>query len=880
MKKFFLFLLLALTAGALIFYYFIREQEGPFDPWKLVPYQSAVVVESNYPLKSWQQFLDSKFGEGYKKTALYENTTSFFNLIDSLSETPGASEKLLSGSMIISAIPTAQDQIQLLYIMDADAPEKQKILHKAIASVENTNKLKSASRKYQDQTIYEISDQGNRNFAFIFYKDHLIASKSAFLIEMVIRQANNDYKNNFKLQNQELFRLPLLANDAGNIYINMSRLGRGLEVFVNQDTKSFFNPLSKINGGAALDLSFSQKALIMNGFSISYDSADLLNDGSRSPDELRVINYVPNSTQFIWSGKVNRDMIADENENVGRWIGSNISYLQLPSLRNSEASEVLFIDTRDPGEALNFFNQQAELSAKEDTVYREYYAEYPLTEIAGQQWPEACFPNLYKPYRQTFFTMINNYIVMANNLEALKIIIEDFENENTWGKNLELREFFSIGLEESNLSLIVHPDNFWEQMLSKLNDPWEEKFEANERFLKGVVVNNLQLSRMDEKYYTSLVMGYEPQEVLSKEGRSMNVRFTASFASPVAVRPFIVKNHYNNQFEILAQDEAKNLALLDWDGNVLWTDSIAEVIENDVVQIDFYNNEKLQYFFTGRNKLFIIDRNGEHVEDYPLTIGRNPIQYSAVVDYDNSKNYRFLLADTQGSLYMVDKHGNILDGWTPKKLQGELSSQPFHVRVRAKDYIVAIQQRGIVHVMNRRGEYYPGFPIELKNRIDSDIFLEKGTDAESTFLTMVTTSGQLVKINLDGIVVSKENLYRPVKESRFYIVPEVQGKGYIIVRQGLNQMAILNEDGSRRFEKDYLTTESMNVHYYNFGAGKEIISLTDEEQQFTYLYNEDGNLINNQPINSGKAVAILYFKGTKEFHIFKVYNNTVSALTF
>ena len=44
------------------------------------------------------------------------------------------------------------------------------------------------------------------------------------------------------------------------------------------------------------------------------------------------------------------------------------------------------------------------------------------------------------------------------------------------------------------------------------------------------------------------------------------------------------------------------------DGKVLWKIPVGDQITSDILQVDFFNNNKLQYIFTTRNAIHIIDR--------------------------------------------------------------------------------------------------------------------------------------------------------------------------------------------------------------------------------------------------------------------------------
>jgi hypothetical protein len=233
---------------------------------------------------------------------------------------------------------------------------------------------------------------------------------------------------------------------------------------------------------------------------------------------------------------------------------------------------------------------------------------------------------------------------------------------------------------------------------------------------------------------------------------------------------------------------------------------------------------------------------------------------------------------------MFNKDKENLEGWTPLSLEGRLSSSPFHLRVRGKDFIIATQESGKIYVINRRGEPYNGFPLALNEKVYSPLFVNPGSDLESTELSVLTEKGEITAFNLNGEIISREELYRPSTETTFRLCSDGLGKAYIIVRQDFNKLSILNKNGSLIFEKNYISQGALHagllsVQYYDFGAGNEIYAITDKVQEFTYLYNGAGELFNNRPVESSFEIGLLYYGQENVFHIYRNYEKEFSVIS-
>jgi hypothetical protein len=194
----------------------------------------------------------------------------------------------------------------------------------------------------------------------------------------------------------------------------------------------------------------------------------------------------------------------------------------------------------------------------------------------------------------------------------------------------------------------------------------------------------------------------------------------------------------------------------------------------------------------------------------------------SVIDYDNSKNYRFMLSEPDGDVFLLDKAGKLLDGWSPRSFSGRFTIYPFHVRVRGRDVFLGVKDNGQVVATNRRGEDMPGFPLDLETRVGEGIFYQVKSGFDRTIFTVLSVEGELIQFNLEGKITDRTQLYRPATDTRFRLIKESLGKTFVVSRQDLNRLAVLDKSGETIFEKDYFSNDEFFVQYYNFGSGRDM----------------------------------------------------------
>jgi hypothetical protein len=334
----------------------------------------------------------------------------------------------------------------------------------------------------------------------------------------------------------------------------------------------------------------------------------------------------------------------------------------------------------------------------------------------------------------------------------------------------------------------------------------------------------------------------------------------ASLSSSIIGKPFIVRSHVDRSHEILVQDSTFTLYHLSANGKVLWRKVLDGPIVGEVKQIDYYRNGKLQFCLSTASKIHVIDRLGNYVSPFPADTRAKNVEFVSVVDYDNSKRYRFLLTDKLGKLWMYDKEFQNLEGWRPKNIEGELFTAAQHHRIRGKDYILAIRKDGWAYLMNRRGENLKRFPLNLDARPDGSYFVKLGNSLAETHFVCISRDGFRVKFNLEGKILSRETLIKPSFETQFSLISEQNNKSYLIKRQDTKRLTLLDEEGNEIVTNNFVGVNPVDIHYYDFGAGRIYISITDLAQELSYIYDGNGKLLTTPPL-LGKGLELRLGEG-------------------
>ncbi len=903
------FAVIAIATG--VYYYLHYYRQKTIDPWLLVPSNAIVAYENNNLIESWNRVIDKPVWKTLKKMPYFHAWEAGLTEADSLSGKEGWLDRLFRNRrLIVSAHVTSSDRFDFLFILDLKDAAGKAAFDKLRQSILKKHTLVSRSRNYKGFELKEIVDKSTKEtFTWFVYRDVVAGSFTPFLVEDVVRNITDKFADNFKQRIISLEGISKLGNDEGNIYIDFRKMHQLTGTMLGEDKVRSLKGISNFADNTFLDLKITDHEILLNGVSTvsgtKHNSLLSAFEG-QNPGKVNMTRYLPNNTALLyhftfsdfrkWHDRMFQIWSATDKELLQKalefdekydlrfdWVGGEAANAILETPGKDRPEQLFFVSVSDEDKAVEEMNRFAMKLAEEkgDTVYVEIYNNIPIVQITYPELPSMLAGEQFRGFENAFMIMYDGYMVAGNSMRAIKFFIDENENEDTWGKSVRQNMFLENTLGEASFSLMINTSRCWPWIVEGLNDHWAAIFKNHENIIKSFDRIAFQVSNLDGRLYTSIAVSHHEQKAAPPKSMRIQRAQHVRFPTPLITKPFIVKNHVTKKFEVLVQDSARTLHLISSDGEVLWSKKLPEKIVSDVYQVDFYKNSKLQYLFATEHQLHLIDRKGRYVEDYPVVLKKGvTARYLSVIDYDNSKKYRFMVADVSGDIYLYDKKGKNLNGWTPRPLDGPLALPGFHIRVKGGDCMIALQSKGVLNVMNRRGKMYPGFPVDLKTTVNESLFADIGNDFKSTRLVTVSEEGEIIEVNLKGRIVRREQLYKPDKESRFRLVNDALGKTFVIVRREYNKVSILDRKGNLMIEKNIIASGDLDVQFYNFSTENRIIVINDPVQEFSYVYDKNGESITFGPLESSYPVGLIYSGRKKEYKLYKCYKNDFSIEIF
>ncbi len=846
--------------------YFLYEHlaiKNKIGPWDLVPSQTILVYEAG-PCESCQDQLKNSSVLQIVKQAVFSAEQ------DSLQHLTDFVLSQLEPGTLISLHVTRRDDFDFIFYASAKTSLEQQF-NSVLEKLRKSKGIAFSERQYNGVQIFEVS-QKQRTFSWVKIEDVWVGSFTPILIEDVIRMHNSDGVT-YKERLGSVYQLPRVQNDGGNVYLSLKNFAEWFSLFINEPP----SPLVQYFGQSALlDVKINNdNNFILNGFSvdsITHSNYILSAFKNQVPVPFGLKQFISNRALMVVSygvsnganfqkdlqsfnkgqrairdtlNQLSKSLSIDFQKMMGTLSGEvGVVWLEA---KGQGTSKVVVIDSHNGVDSwTNTFNALSQ-KVSIDTIFYEKYSGYEIRELPVHRFPEKLFYPLVSGFNTSYYTSVGKTIFIGEDLDELKRYLDDIDREDTWGKSVAQNQYLESTLLESNISLFISTPRIWNVLESSLRPRWKKFVKENRTLLRSLGMGAAQFSHLNDSYYTNISWAYKPSKASRKSEPVSTEKLITNFGNTL-VKLAVVRSHVDKSDEILVQDSAWNVSLVSSEGKILWKIPADGLIADEVIQIDYLNNGKLQYFFATPGSLHVVDRLGNYVKPFPIKIPETDIEFVSLVDYDHSKNYRFFVTGKSGKIWMYDKDGTNLEGWQPKEIGESLFASPRHYRIRGKDYIIAIRDDGNAYLMNRRGELLKKFPLNLNARPAGDFYLETGKTRENTYFVLVSRDGFRIKFNLDG-KITREALVKNTVDASFSLIVEKDSKSYMIARHEAKQFTLLDEKLNTVLTSDFID-RSAHTQYNDFGSGKIYITVTDTNQDLSFVFDAQGKLVTILPFES------------------------------
>lgn len=875
-----------ILTGLLAFAYFYFSTLKDFknnQTIKAVPTDASLIIQVQKPKNLIQVILnDVKYREALLPFA---NFTLFNQYLTSLQNDSvfnnGLIRSLISKPLTISLHPLGKDNVCPLftYALNNQAEE-----NKILAFLEESKgHWIIDKRKYNTSHIYNLKLKGRQGQVFAsMYRGLLMASSSSLLVENALRQLRTDFSLMEDATFSKLFKTSGNNSDA-NIFINFEQLPGVLSPVFNSKYKSKLLFIKNMANWGELDINLNDNHLLINGFLYSASNEAKINTlfEGVNPSSTKIDNVIPDNASFVLSYSFDygqklkdrlltylkqrnqyekhtiefnkfklRGKLNEVEESIFDLIDKEFAYITCHSSDVTASDDrYLIIKSQSKSKTLKLL---ADVSAEELTPVTHYQLDAQTKHPIYRSQSSAVIPFMLRTYcpdsPQAYFAFIDNYLIFGDSPKQLATIIYANILNKTLQNSKYHKEFSNMFAYKENVFVYFDfskvknllPDAGKFELLS----PNETQQEALNKFY-GL---GIQLTAAKELLYVNACIEYMPE----RQGEPETV-WQSGLDSTIIGKPSLMINHYTREREIMVQDKLNMLYLISNSGRILWKKKLGEPILGEITQIDFYRNNKLQYLFNTADKIYLLDRNGNHVDKYPVELTHKATNPIAIFDYDNNGSFRIFVACANKNTYVYDKTGKLIGGWDAKPTEGIVTQAMQHFRAQGNDYIAFADDKRN-YILNRRGEERVSVKADFVRNPNSVFYLIYKENV--AYLSTTDTQGNLQLINLSNGVCTQQTLLNSPGDHYYmaYDLNNKEGIESIVVQQ--DKVVVFSADGKKLFEVNIEGKLMPVADTYLFSSSNKKIGVFDTENNNIYLINNDGTLYKNFPLRGKSRFSI------------------------
>jgi hypothetical protein len=897
-KKLWIISIVLVITGALAITYFLMK--GKLEPHEDV--YNAVPLDAYYlaEIKDFHTFLDqiqenSLIWQELCKLKAVNKADHSLSVIDSLLLVNPSIDKLVTQNpVLISAHNLGKKDARLLFLGQMKEISGLNSFQNLVAKSFSAN-WDIRERAYQKTKIFEVNIRKTGNkFYYAIYKGVIALSSSSILVESALRQL--DLKQSI-LDQKGFSKIKKTAGEKvdGNLFINFKYFHLYLSQLSNPEHKEKIHTLTRFSTWAELDINLKNDALLLNGFTYTDDSLNIYANifKGQSPRKSSMDQILPaNTISYTILGLSNFDKFFTSYNNYlkgtdrynafhnnlkkagNRW-GADLPALILPMLeneigiaypgvkKNSTARESFVIFglksmTRTTeilaGSIENFCKiNKLKTDAYIISVDIDSETQFPVFRLPVKGLPKLLFGDVFDGSGHQFVTFIDGYMVLGNSVHSLSSFIYDNVLQKTLSHELDYRKFKESLSDRFNFYFYLNIPRGTGLYNPYLSKDLSKGLNKNIEVFQKLQALGFQFSNENRMIYNNIYLKYQPEFK-----QALETRWESLLDTTLRSKPILVRNHKTNDKEIFIQDEKNNIYLINSSGRVLWKISLAEKIMSDVYQIDYYKNKKLQYLFNTESKIYLIDRNGNNVEKYPVKLRSAATNGLTLFDYDKNLDYRICLAGKDKRIYLYSKEGNLVNGWSSPRMESMITTPVYHFRVNKKDYIL-VSDKFKFYILNRKGKVRVNVSVNISKPVNQHIFLDKNS-SPARFVT-TGMDGTVYFIGLNGKVEKKKiGEFSPDHYFEYKDLDGDRKSEFIFLDDQLLQ--VFNSSGKIRFSQKFQYPVKTKPAIYRFSSSDLKIGIVSVPDRKIYLFNKNGKLYKDFPLAGQTAFSIGKFKNS------------------
>lgn len=845
-----------IVIAVLAYFIYPKFAKTDADPWSMIPDNSALILQFDKPSDFLDKIMDdndiwqsaSISGE-FKRIEL-----QLLKLSDILAEKSSYIDLLNSSSLLVS------------YHIDKNKNSTARLFLSQIKTRIGLNDLKSFLSK-QLGNKFAIIDMNERRFGGIKIIDAINESiiYLVFIDGVMLASSNLDlitqsvliYKSgqtNFSTDDDFL----AVKKTAGKkvdakVYINYKNFADLMKLYTTKENYNVIDWFSQFASWSEVDVILKNDEILFNGYtSFANDSLSFLSRiTNQVPQVNQVYNICPFNTDillrlgfsdfyghFLSSHKseTNSFSLPGLNYDITKLlqlignevaIGNSANYL---SEFNDKAFAVIHLKDRQRAESI--LNDMAKVSKGKRTTIVNGHS---INQIKYEYLLSSLFGTAFGPIKNNYYMFIGDYAVFANSKDMLVSIMQMYDTGKTLDLNDNFKKYSDNLSTTENISLFIKPRDIVYLLPMFFENETNKLLFANKDVIKDVQGISFQFSNDGPLVYTNFYL--KLGKTYSEENLAL---WKIQLDDEIVGKPSLVRDHSTNKYMVLAFDKSSNLYLIGTDGQLKWKKRIDGLPQGGIHQVDYFKNGKIQYLFNTRDFIYLIDKNGKFVKNYPKKLNPASTNGLNVFDYNRRKDYRLMLAQADKKVYNYNLNGTKVNGWKEPHTQNIVNESVKRVVANNKDYILITDIDNKTKIVNRKGKERIKIKGDLNKARNSDFYVNR-TNSKGIILT-TNEFGKLTYISSNGKLDQTD--FGTYSKDHFFLYEDFNDDNSVdfIFVDG-RKLRVYDRFKKELFSYDFEFEINIKPMFFSLGRKQSVLGIVSDQEKTIYLFDSKGNTI-------------------------------------
>ena len=882
-KKISLGLFLVISLGGIVtFYYYLKSQrKNKINFTETIPKNCNSIIETKKIEKFLKKINYENLGwEELKKASCFEDINTQLIKFDSLITEKEELKELFQGQKMSCAIFGKEGDEIIFGITTENI-----LSNSESASLLKRNFKIVKEHKNQEKEIsyYEIIISDKLSYSIGYKNGIILFSKSKNKLEEVLlckkeeslaRDADFNYLYERLGDNNEI-----------NIILRNNYIDHWIKSIAEKSTHK--NPTINVdfkNGWTSFDVSLNTSTICFSGFLKDTESGFVKSLQQQEPVPIQFIDNIPASTKnmaFLGISSYSNYFINLTKSNVNTLENDLAVYhAKLDADFSTEieqffAGEIALIRTKEEGNEAYF----GLISYKEKMAAEKFLEKLSISRTDNIY--DLADSNLFSLISGKVLTftcrhvkIIEDYLLFSADRSSLHFYEEAILKNGIFSRSADFERIKKSNFaEEGNFYLHTEFSGSYSFIKNYLNTDAQKKWDEFKDISNNFNSAGFQICSNKSGIFT---LGYLIHSANNNQYSSSI--WETQLDTLCTQAPQLVINHKTGEKEILIQDESNTIYQINKLGKINWKKQLNEKIIGKIHQIDFYKNEKLQYLFNSENYLHLIDRNGNYLKGFPIKLADKATNAISVFDYENEKEYRVILSLENKKVYNYDlQDSSLVEGFVFPTL-AQITKIPIqHVRIKEKDYLVAIDQSGKIYLTNRKGELKTIFSTQLKNGLTQPAIFIGNTLDRTYFQTYNQLNKVIQKITLND--KSEEKSIETENTGSFINFDLInEDILYDLITADENGFEVLDEIGNSILKVEFKEEMQAFVEIIKKQEKNYFAQLNKNGELF--ICNESGSIQKNTKFICGTPPKLIELNNDNQFYLLSAVKNKLHCYLF